>query len=425
MINLTTLYKAILEFVGLRVTSDNYVSVGDSAITIESRRLTMPVTAHLRQAGDGKIYFHPLCESKFQTSSPIFDFYRKAVNVRLNTLFALLGTELLNIAVNTDQHNQLTPDQHQFLSEIGVVSEKTYKAFTATVTSSERDIQRSYLNIYIRNGGVFQKEKYPRLAVCTFEAYKTLVEMQKALAKAEKGTKPKLTLIGVNLDKKDVGALINLYRYILPEIDDEEGYNCGSRCDIAPGLCSLLFDAAKIAGRFNDIIRLFSNRFTAQIEELDLSWTQWFADESLLVTLKREQPTSLFGNSGSIYTTTNQVLDTAATISVEEPQRVKVQEPRVTDLSEPDRERVIDRAVRNIFEDDPEERKPQVQSNGKISLDSFLGRSGGRERERDRRYEDEDDGYRSRERSRDRRDDRGSRYRSERSGGSSRSRFGF
>lgn len=421
---LTQFYRHVIEYAGMTVSQDGYVSVliGEKAnpVMVEGCRLTEPSIEQLRSNDrSSKIFFHPLSESIFHPTSPVHDHLRKSLNIRCNTLFAVIGLELLNLAVSTDQHHKLDPREsgaHETISKLGTVTEKTVQTFSKIVLSAARDAQRTFCYFYINKGGRWKGDKYARVGVTSFDLYDELVK---------NAGQDKVKILNVSISKKDIDVLINLYKCIFPDIADKEAYNLGVNNDTAPSFVAIMKTSLILMERYNDLIEMFGKHFTVDVGSviggINLEWVEPINDDTILPVLRRKVPPQK-GNTGSTYTTTSGIED--KDIQSSQPKPVEVEERRNDRVKEPPPK---EEPKRQQVQSKPTQVAPAkvVETTASVGVDNdaralsrrvavipaseFLKNEKEdreRERERERDYRDRDRDY-----DRGRRDDRDDRYR--------------
>ena len=225
---LVDLYKAILVSMGC-VIEDEMVSFsapdGNIPITIDNKRLVIPTTDVLRASRWNEwIAFHPICESVVRGESPVLKRTRVIANLRLNTVLTILLQELLGIAADVSRHSQLSPGQLAMLSEIPDASQKTVDALDKVLDAVSSEGSKTLVSIYLKRGGVIDKQKYRRSAIVTFPI---LEELESETSE----------VYGVKMSKKDKATLRALFNWIIPKAavgETSMEYSYGSSSDVAP-----------------------------------------------------------------------------------------------------------------------------------------------------------------------------------------------
>lgn len=250
---LLQLYKAILKTANLVVTEDGYVSrdKGNSKepAMIKGKRLVLPTPEQLRN-GDWKdrIVFHPLSENVLRGESAVLEDFRRSINMKLNINIGMIAYQLLLIASSPALHPKLTPDQSEFLSKVKHADEKTMENFMKLMKAMKTtEVQRAFVSIYLKRGGLVHGKKHMRVGVVTFPLYEELL----------KGNE----VYGVKLRVKDVDTFKALFEYMIPGIEKGDAHNRGSDSDVAPYLDSLMKALIAVAAPLNDLVDLFHNQF--------------------------------------------------------------------------------------------------------------------------------------------------------------------
>lgn len=244
---LVDLYKAILVSMGC-VIEDEMVSFsapdGNIPITIDNKRLVIPTTDVLRASRWNEwIAFHPICESVVRGESPVLKRTRVIANLRLNTVLTILLQELLGIAADVSRHSQLSPGQLAMLSEIPDASQKTVDALDKVLDAVSSEGSKTLVSIYLKRGGVIDKQKYRRSAIVTFPI---LEELESETSE----------VYGVKMSKKDKATLRALFNWIIPKAavgETSMEYSYGSSSDVAPYFEALIGAFHKVMFRLNAV----------------------------------------------------------------------------------------------------------------------------------------------------------------------------
>lgn len=244
--DINTLYTDILAFAGMAVDENGCVYTplnGEKQFAVvKGLPIVLPTEQHLRTANiKEKLIFHPLSENILNQGEPEMVLkLRKCINIRLNYVFGILAQSLLTLAASPKIHQQLSPDQTELLVVLKDVDDTTRKHWAELLTRVFAQ-KKSFVEIYVRYGGTYKGNRYFRIGVTSFPIYDDL--------KPEKGP-----LLGVSLRNKDRAMLRELYRFILPGIDQPEQYSFGSNSNTAPYLEALMRAAMNVASRFNTIV---------------------------------------------------------------------------------------------------------------------------------------------------------------------------
>lgn len=241
-------YSGLLKAAGLFVIEDAVYIDSDpmTPLTISGQHLVLPTKAILKDGvGDKRIGFHPLSESVSRKESIVLKRYRKCLTYRLNLVTATLLRNLMKIAVETDYHAKLSPDQSQFLKLIPKVKASTYKSLCKVLAEVKCDtVTRRLVSLYIKRGGLLATREYSRVCSVTFPVLDCIRDAEPEI-------------FGVTLLQRDKAAIIELMKYILPDSDAANSYSCGTNQLIAPNLQSLIDSSRSIFEQLNKIVALY------------------------------------------------------------------------------------------------------------------------------------------------------------------------
>lgn len=270
------LYKNILDFASMQADEKGYVNLvlsdTPTPAVIEEARLVIPISEQLKNLNpnEKKIFFHPLMEDIMKGESEVIKYLKKVINVKLNITLGSLFQNLLHIAASPEYHGKFNPDQTELLMKVKGCDEKSVNNFMSVLREGAKEKPDSFLvNIFLKKGGSVSGKKYSRAGIVVFPYFQELL----------KDNKGKLRV-------KDVETYIQLFKYMLPEIDQEEGYNCGSSSRIAPFLDALMKTAGLMATRLNDVTELFKD-YIPDHEKL-LFNSDWYEDFQNLDLLESE-----------------------------------------------------------------------------------------------------------------------------------------
>ena len=271
MTKLLKLYEAMAKYVGLRFDNDGFLvvekSTGTEPVQYDGNRILLPTNQNLkRNLVNEKIwFFHPLCEGAFEDESDIAQAYRQQLNIRLNMVSNSIIMSLLGTAAKESIMADLTPTQLELIVRLKGVDSTTVKNLSKYVRQSKFD--RSVLNIFVSKGATKEGKRYPRLGSTNFDLYRSLID--------NKGPE--------YFRSKDVQPLVEIYRYLFPEIDIENAYMYGSTSNIAPYTDALLQTARQITGRLNEIISIWSDYLIDPSVEFDHTWVDLYSDQEGLL----------------------------------------------------------------------------------------------------------------------------------------------
>lgn len=281
-------YNSLLRAVGCTVLENAEVHrnyFGElSPIRVSGKQLVLPTVDILRAGNwDGKIAFHPVCESATRSESAVFKELRNMMTIRASAVIADVMMQLMSIAVNKDCHASLSADQAQFLTQIPHdVNENTLTKLTAVINATSPKSEHRLITMFPKRAGKLDGVEYRRLAV---------VEFPVLAAKAAE----ELRIFGVAMGtKRDKNAVIKLMEYVFPDAESKE-YCAGSQDLSAPGFLALCAAYGKVMNRLNHIVQLFRDLFE-DVEELVTEMGWW--DGLALIDKYRAAIPPLSGNDG-------------------------------------------------------------------------------------------------------------------------------
>lgn len=293
------IYRQILTNVGMVADDDGFVSTQMAGsekhpTLVKGKRLVLPTNLQLRSGSSDKItIFHPLQENMARGESDVFLTFRNHFNKRLNFSFGYLMISLLNLAIETNKHSKLSPEQAEFLSITKEATDKTFKAFKDILEKMMVDVnEENFIHTYIKKGGVVDQKKHSRVCVVSFPFFESL-------SKEPETGKP-ITVLGVRLRKADRECLLGLTKFILPDIGTPQKYWGISNSLIAPTMDSLVRTMSIIGTRINDVALAYSD-YIDDVEAImyDLDFLKVFDDLDSLSTQIKSIPMQP-GNEGAI-----------------------------------------------------------------------------------------------------------------------------
>ena len=293
------IYRSILRAAGFTVTEDDMVSVTlkdkSKPFTIEGKRLVVPSPVQTRVAKwDNRVAFHPLQENTMAGESKVMKALRGAFNLRLNYVAGTVLRNLVRIAVEVEQtHGKLSPDQSQFLSLAKEADQRSFDDLDKIIDQMPvNQIEKQFVRIFIRKGGIYKGNPHSRLGVVTFPLYHEL--------KTESEKKGKHVIYGVQVRARDLELYKKLLEYMFPRIAEPEAYNFGSNSRMAPSIDALMNAVLLVGSDLNTVVDLFKNIIEDSAELLfDSDWVESFADADALASKARMIP-MLPGNEGSM-----------------------------------------------------------------------------------------------------------------------------
>lgn len=256
---------------------------------IEGKRLVLPVQEHINHPDrENKIIFHPLNENALQGESAVISKLKTMCSVAVNMAIFSLLREFMSLALSTEMHKKLSPDQSEILSILKNMDEKSEKDFIKIILNGmkKHGSENLFFKVFLKRGGTVMGKKYSRVGVVSFPMYEELCN-----AGGEH--------FGVSLRKKDQGVFKALMEYILPKISEEHAYDQGSDDFTAPYLDALMQSIASVASDINRKCKEFEGLFEHPNRcKVSLTWQKEFMDLSQFQSEIRRIPAQP-GNQGS------------------------------------------------------------------------------------------------------------------------------
>lgn len=262
---LLDLYRSMLAVGNLYADSNGHISavVSDKKepVLVKGKSLVLPTDEQLAVPNwENRVAFNPLQESIMRDESAVVEVFRQKINVRLNWTCAILTFELMRIAASPGEHAKLNPDQSEFLSRVKNTDEKTLKTMEALMGAMPFDNPlRSWVSIFLKKGGILRGVKHSRVGIVSFPLWEELSQVEVKDGKTKYKTD---NVFGVSVRVKDRDTLRELVKYIFPQVDKPEAYNCASDSKIAPFVEALMHTVQTVAGPINDVIELFRNQLS-------------------------------------------------------------------------------------------------------------------------------------------------------------------
>lgn len=287
---LIPLYESILRTAHLTCSADGYVSrklLGDpEPALIKGKRLVLPTPDHLAKT-DNEVRFHPLSENILRGESEVLEFFRSALNIRMNYTLSLLVYQMMVIGTSPAVHKKLSPDQSLFLSKVKNADEKTLEVLQRLMKAMPyNQTQKAFVSIYLKKGGVVGDRKYMRAGIVTFPLYNELV-------------KGELEVYGVKMRVKDRDSIRALLEYMFPNIDKVGSYSRGSDSQVAPFLDALMKSVMSLASPLNDLVELYKKHIDDPENMMfESGWVETFDNLEVMLPEIRKVPMQS-GNEGS------------------------------------------------------------------------------------------------------------------------------
>lgn len=292
--NIITLYTNILKDAGLVVDNAGFVSVNNEMfngadknepVLIDGKRLVLPTHAQLSEPNNGnKIVFHPLSENLLRGESLIITNLRNLYTTRLNFTLGIVVNYLIQLCASVNKHKTLNPDQSAVLSFAPNCDETTAKAFS-DITAKVLATNSNFIHFYLKRSGIVKGQKYARAGIVSFPFFEELLKDQDLY-------------YGIKLRKKDRESFINIFKFVLKDIDCADSYNRGSNSDVAPFLDALMKTFLAIVSELNDVVLTYSGVYEdLEILQFTCDWQETFEDLSVMSKEIRKIPNQP-GNEG-------------------------------------------------------------------------------------------------------------------------------
>lgn len=286
MSKLLTFYTHTLQACGLVIDDDGLVSrcevegAPSRPITIEGKRLTLPNDYYLTTENvEGLIPFHPLSENIARGQSPVLKFLVKQCRVNLTVKIVSLATQLITIATHKEYQNRLPSVWDDFFRKVPQTDDKTEANFTKMM-NEVLNHSSGTVSLFLKNGGKIDGVEYLRTCVVNFK----LIDEIKSRAP-----------YGVTIRKKDADMFLEIFRFILPDIETPDAYTVGVNYDTAPYFTALMKAYGNLATALNEKILLLSAVDKDANEKIP---TSYMKEMDGLSSLRKVLP-PLDGNEGA------------------------------------------------------------------------------------------------------------------------------
>ena len=277
--NLITLYKDILSTAWMTANEKGVVSrlidpeTGEKAVvTIEDntdnkkkKTAVLPLPENLVGLDSNEfLVIHPLSENPSKPASPVVDYLRRMMSVRLNWVLSTMLPELLVFASNPSKHDLLKPEQLDILTCLADVGKESASKFLKLLEASKvkNGHFSTIVSVYLTRGGVVRDKTYHRAAIVKFTLYEELIKA---------GTDN--VVLGVKLSKKDRELFKKLFERVIPGLDDPHHYSTGSNANVAPFMDSMMITFLKLFSITNDMVENYKVVFS--IPELMMAPMEW------------------------------------------------------------------------------------------------------------------------------------------------------
>ena len=302
--NLITLYKDILSTAWMTANEKGVVSrlidpeTGEKAVvTIEDntdnkkkKTAVLPLPENLVGLDCNEfLVIHPLSENPSKPASPVVDYLRRMMSVRLNWVLSTMLPELLVFASNPSKHDLLKPEQLDILTCLADVGKESASKFLKLLEASKvkNGHFSTIVSVYLTRGGVVRDKTYHRAAIVKFTLYEELIKA---------GTDN--VVLGVKLSKKDRELFKKLFERVIPGVDDPHHYSTGSNANVAPFMDSMMNTFLKLFSITNDMVENYKVIFSIpELMVAPMEWSDAILDIDSLSSVVRLVPPQR-GNEG-------------------------------------------------------------------------------------------------------------------------------
>ncbi len=237
-------------------------------LIIDERRMALPVREQLSRPNPAVILFHPLSESTTRGESKVLQKLMSLIRLRLGSSLLSLLNYSTQLCADHDTNRKLSPEASVMLACLPEADKRTVEDMESILAALEADPDK-LVKIYLKRGGHYHGKKMSRVAVVTFPVW----------GQFEDDTR---SVYGVNLRKKDYVGFKKLLEWILPQIDENEGYNAGSMAMTAPYLDSLVQSYLKVARDINRAAKTILKQLADPDSVLiDIDWEEDARDLSV------------------------------------------------------------------------------------------------------------------------------------------------
>ena len=302
--NLITLYKDILSTAWMTANEKGVVSrlidpeTGEkTVVTIEDntdnkkkKTAVLPLPENLVGLDcNDFLVIHPLSENPSKPASPVVDYLRRMMSVRLNWVLSTMLPELLVFASNPSKHDLLKPEQLDILTCLADVGKESASKFLKLLEASKvkNGHFSTIVSVYLTRGGVVRDKTYHRAAIVKFTLYEELIKA---------GTDN--VVLGVKLSKKDRELFKKLFERVIPGVDDPHHYSTGSNANVAPFMDSMMNTFLKLFSITNDMVENYKVIFSIpELMVAPMEWSDAILDIDSLSSVVRLVPPQR-GNEG-------------------------------------------------------------------------------------------------------------------------------
>lgn len=266
------------------------VTIEDNTDNKKKKAAVLPLKENLVNLDSSEyLVIHPLSENPSKPASPVVDFLRRMMSVRINWILSTMLPELLVFASNPGKHDLLTPEQLNILTCLSDVGKDSAAKFLKLLEASKSKHGHfaTIVSVYLTRGGVVNGKTFHRAAITKFTLYD---EIMKAGSDN--------VVLGIKLSKKDREVFRKLFERVIPGIDDPQHYSTGSNANVAPFMDSMMNTFLKLFSITNDMIENYKVIFSIpELMTVPLKWSDDLMDIDNLSSIVRLVPPQR-GNEG-------------------------------------------------------------------------------------------------------------------------------
>lgn len=302
--NLIQIYKDILSTAWMSANEKGVISrmvdpetgekspvmIEDNTDNKKKKTAVLPIKENLVGLDNSEfLVIHPLNENPSKPASPVVDFLRRMMSVRLNWVLSTMLPELLVFASSPAKHDLLKPEQLDILTCLADAGKDSASKFLKLLEASKAKNGHfaTIVSVYLTRGGVVNEKTYHRAAIVKFTLYEELV-------KAGSDN----VVMGVKLSKKDRDLFKKLFERVIPGIDNPQHYSTGSNANVAPFMDSMMNTFLKLFSITNDMVENYRVVFSIpDLMIVPMEWSDELMDIDSLSSIVRLVPPQR-GNEG-------------------------------------------------------------------------------------------------------------------------------
>ena len=302
--NLIQIYKDILSTAWMTANEKGVISrmvdpetgekspvmIEDNTDNKKKKTAVLPIKENLVGLDSNEfLVIHPLNENPSKPASPVVDFLRRMMSVRLNWVLSTMLPELLVFASSPAKHDLLKPEQLDILTCLADAGKDSASKFLKLLEASKAKNGHfaTIVSVYLTRGGVVKEKTYHRAAIVKFTLYEELI-------KAGSDN----VVMGVKLSKKDRDLFKKLFERVIPGIDNPQHYSTGSNANVAPFMDSMMNTFLKLFSITNDMVENYRVVFSIpDLMIVPMEWSDELMDIDSLSSIVRLVPPQR-GNEG-------------------------------------------------------------------------------------------------------------------------------